>query len=132
MTSSSFALPLVLLSSVCTTACGEPAPAAAQEETTAGRIEITSAGVTWVIQSDPDLPYELFETTGVTLGPVFPTDLVMRNTTGVGRLDGREMRVVEDRVLIGELDFGPVADGGRVEIRPDGVFVNGESRGPLR
>lgn len=130
MNVTSIALALVPLLA-CLTACGQRTPVAA-EQPPAGRIEITSAGVTWFIESNPDLPYDLFETTGVTLGPVFPTNVTMTNSTGVGSLDGREMRVSEGRVLIGEADFGAVEEGGRVEIRPDGVHVDGELRGPLR
>ena len=96
-----------------------------------GTIRITSDGHTWTLVSSTELPFEVYEGPGLRITGPFSMRTVATDTTHVGTLDGRAMHVVDGRVRVGELDFGPIAPGGTIEVKADGLHVDGEHRGTL-
>ena len=49
----------------------------------------------------------------------------------LGKIEGQQLRVKDGSLYLDEHNFGPVAEGDRVEVHKQGVTVGGEYRGGL-
>lgn len=76
--------------------------------------------------------------TGTWIDVVPGVEFQKRIVTGDGaqprddtRLNGHPLTVEGAYLVIGPSRYGPLPSGTRVQVRPDGVFVDGKSLGPL-
>ncbi len=127
--------PVCLLAVVLTAACdtgGETSAGSAAgaavwlEVNPGGRSIVTLEGVR--IEVAPDVPLSVRNVLESEVSSATGGKEVRSETGPEVRIDQLLLRITEGRLFIGEKDHGPVAREDQVEIRRDGVFVNGEQR----
>jgi hypothetical protein len=117
---------IVVVLSAAACSSREPATAPTVSEATFGnggdvRIRFTSSAASGDLVVDPGLAAEFKSTTvGGAASP------------GSGfRVRGRLVEFTGGELRIGDRSYGPLKGAVHIELRPDEVLVNGESRGPL-